>query len=92
MGLTLLWNRKRQSEVAIVGWMAIGAFFYTMTFFFGAMGQGFRWNWFLVTTTVIAVVLMLAKLIRRALAFHTHSQEDERTDPKVPLLYGEQPR
>jgi hypothetical protein len=92
MGLTLLWNRKRQSEVAIVGWMAIGAFFYTMTFFFGAMGQGFRWNWFLVTTTVIAVVLMLAKLIRRALAFHTHSQEDERTDPKAPLLYGEQPR
>jgi hypothetical protein len=45
--------------------MVIAAFFYSATFFFGAMGQGFRWNWFLVLATLCAAVIVVAEFFTR---------------------------
>lgn len=57
LALALL-SRPTRPAARIVGWMVIAAFFYSATFFFGAMGQGFRWNWFLVLATLCAAVIV----------------------------------
>jgi hypothetical protein len=64
LALALL-SRRSRPAARIVGWMAMAAFFYTLTFFFGAMGQGFRWNWFLVVTTLVAAVVAGTEFVNR---------------------------
>jgi hypothetical protein len=64
LALALL-SRPTRPTARIVGWMVIAAFFYSATFLFGAMGQGFRWNWFLVLATLCAAVIVGAEVFIR---------------------------
>jgi hypothetical protein len=64
LALALL-SRPTRPAARIVGWMTIAAFFYSATFFFGAMGQGFRWNWFLVLATLCAAVIVGIEFFNR---------------------------
>jgi hypothetical protein len=64
LALALL-SRPTRPAARIVGWMVIAAFFYSATFFFGAMGQGFRWNWFLVLATLCAAVIVGTEFVNR---------------------------
>jgi hypothetical protein len=64
LALALL-ARPARRAARIVGWMVIAAFFYSATFFIGAMGQGFRWNWFLVLATLCAAVIVGTEFFNR---------------------------
>ena len=56
LGWSLI-RRRRSFQVRIVGFMELAAFVYTLTFAVAAMGETFRWNWFLVTATSVALVV-----------------------------------
>jgi hypothetical protein len=56
LGLSLI-RRRRSFQVRLLGFMELGAFIYTLTFAVAAMGETFRWNWFLVAATTTALVV-----------------------------------
>lgn len=65
LGLSLA-RRRRSAAVRIIGLMVLAAFVYTLTFAVAAMGDTFRWNWFLVTATLTGLVIQASESLRAA--------------------------
>jgi len=67
LGLSLI-RRRRSFPVRIIGFTVLGAFVYTLTFAVAAMADTFRWNWFLVTVTIVGLVVQAAETFEAAVA------------------------
>ncbi len=67
LGLSLI-RRRRPFPVRLIGFMVLGAFVYTLTFAVAAMADTFRWNWFLVTATLVGLVVQGAETFESAVA------------------------
>ena len=58
VGADLL-GRRRSRPVRVVGAMCVASVVYYLSFFFLAMGFGFRWSWLVVVATVVGVLVDL---------------------------------
>lgn len=65
VGIDLL-RRRRPPELRIMGWLCWAAVIYFLPFSVISMGPPFRWAWFLVVTTVLAVCVDVVAHVRAA--------------------------
>jgi hypothetical protein len=74
-------RRSRAVPLRIIGAMCIGALLYYLTYFFLAMGFGFRWGWIVVVATVVGVLVDSADRLPRLRSFVSAQTRSPGTKP-----------